>query len=97
MGVPFPPAPRSIISYMLDRRLDFTPGEQFAYSNLGFLVLGRIIENVTGQPYEEFVGQQILMPMGIERLSLGRTIAALRAPGEVRYYDYPGAPLVDSL
>ena len=50
MGVPFPPSPRSIISYMLDRRLDFTPGEQFAYSNLGFLVLGRIIENVTGQP-----------------------------------------------
>jgi uncharacterized protein (TIGR03437 family) len=97
MGVPFPPPPTAIISYILDRRLDFDPGAQFAYCNFGFLILGRVIEKITGQPYEEFVGLQVLTPLGIERMRQGRTPLSLRMPGEVRYYDYPGAPLVDSL
>jgi CubicO group peptidase (beta-lactamase class C family) len=46
MGVAFPPSPTAIISYMLDRRLDFDPGARFAYSNFGFLVLGRVIEKL---------------------------------------------------
>jgi N-acyl-D-amino-acid deacylase len=82
---------------MLDRRLDFDPGARFAYSNLGFLVLGRVIEKLSGQPYAEFVRLQVLAPLGIERMRQGRTQLSLRAPGEVRYYDYPGAPLLDSL
>jgi uncharacterized protein (TIGR03437 family) len=96
MKVPFPPPPEAIISYMLDRKLDFDPGARLAYSNFGFVVLGRIVERVSGQPYNEFARQQILAPLGIERMRLARTILPLRAPGEVRYYDYPGAPLVDS-
>jgi CubicO group peptidase (beta-lactamase class C family) len=82
---------------MLSRPLDFDPGTRFAYSNFGFLVLARIIERVAGQTYEEFVRREILSPMGIQRMRLGGTILALRAPDEVRYYDYPGAPLVNSL
>ena len=97
VGVAFPPSPPAIISYMLDRRLDFDPGTRFAYSNFGFLVLGRVIEKLSGQPYAEFVRLQVLVPLGIERMRQGRTPLSLRAPGEVRYYDYPGAPLVDSL
>jgi uncharacterized protein (TIGR03437 family) len=97
MGVPFPPPPTAIISYMLGRKLDFDPGTQFAYSNFGFLVLGRVIEQVTGQPYAEFLRLQVLAPLGIERMRQGKTPLSQRATGEVRYYDYPGAPLVDSL
>jgi uncharacterized protein (TIGR03437 family) len=97
MGVAFPPSPTAIISYMLDRRLDFDPGTRFAYSNFGFLVLGRVIEKLSGQTYAEFVRLQVLTPLGIERMRQGRTPLSLRAPGEVRYYDYPGAPLFDSL
>jgi N-acyl-D-amino-acid deacylase len=97
MGVAFPPSPTAIISYMLDRRLDFDPGARFAYSNFGFLVLGRVIEKLSGQSYAEFVRLQVLATLGIERMRQGRTPLALRAPGEVHYYDYPGAPLVDSL
>src|SRR5260370_36645518 len=82
---------------MLDRRLDFDPGARFAYSNFGFLVLGRVIEKLSGQSYTEFVRLQVLAPMGIERMRPGRTPLSQRAPGEVRYYDYPGAPLFDSL
>src|SRR5215813_5375156 len=97
MGVAFPPSPTAIISYMLDRRLDFDPGARFAYSNFGFLVLGRVIEKLSGQSYVDFVRLQVLAPLGVERMRQGRTSLALRAPGEVHYYDYPGAPLVDSL
>jgi CubicO group peptidase (beta-lactamase class C family) len=63
MGVAFPPS-TAIISYMLDRRLDFDPGKRFAYSNFGFLVLGRVIEKLSGQSYAEFVRLQVLAPMG---------------------------------
>src|SRR5215471_17521695 len=97
MGVPFPPPPSAIISYILDRQLDFDPGTQFAYSNFGFLVLGRIIEKVSGQTYADFVRLQVLAPLGIERMRQGRTPLSLRAASEVHYYDYPGAPLADSL
>src|SRR5262249_50927473 len=97
MGIAFPPTPTAIISYMLDRQLDFDPGTRFAYSNFGFLVLGRVIEQVSGLTYSEFVRLEVLAPLGIERMRPGRTPLSLRAPGEVRYYDYPGAPLVDSL
>jgi uncharacterized protein (TIGR03437 family) len=97
MAVAFPPPPSAIISYMLDRPLDFDPGTRFAYSNFGFLVLGRVIERVSQQKYEDFVRLQVLAPMGLERMRQGRTPLSLRAPGEAHYYDYPGAPLVDSL
>jgi uncharacterized protein (TIGR03437 family) len=97
MGVAYPPSPIAIISYMLDRRLDFDPGTRFAYSNFGFLVLGRLIEKLSGQSYAEFVRLQVLAPLGIERMRQGRTPLSLRAPGEARYYDYPGAPLFASL
>src|SRR5579872_1435695 len=96
-GGQFPPAPEAIVSWMLDKPLDFEPGARFAYSNFGYVVLGRIIERVAGQTYEEFVRQEVLGPIGIENMRLGKTTLALRAPGEVRYYDYPGAPLVSSL
>jgi CubicO group peptidase (beta-lactamase class C family) len=82
---------------MLDRRLDFDPATRFAYSNLGFLILGRVIEQVSGQSYADFVRLQVLAALGIERMRQGRTPLSLRMPGEVRYYDHPGAPLVDSL
>ncbi len=96
-GGQFPPAPEAIISWMLDRPLDFAPGARFAYSNFGFVVLGRVIDRVARQPYDEFVRKEVFAPMRIHNMRLGRTILALRAPGEVRYYDYPGAPLVNSL
>lgn len=44
-------------------RLESTPGTTFEYSNVNFLVLGLIIEKVSGQSYAEYVQQQILMPL----------------------------------
>lgn len=40
------------------------PGARFAYSNLGYLLLGQIVERATGQPFEEHVAEQVLQPLG---------------------------------
>lgn len=45
--------------------LEFEPGSRWAYSNQGIAVLGRIVEVVSGQPYERFVEERILKPLGM--------------------------------
>jgi N-acyl-D-amino-acid deacylase len=86
-GTPEPASSETIIRYVLRQPLDFSPGTSYAYSNLGYAVLGRIIEKVTGERYEDHVRANVLAPMGIRHMRLGRTRAAERAEGEVRYYD----------
>ena len=76
---------------MLGQPLDFSPGARYAYSNSGYAVLGRIIEQASGQPYGACVADQVLRPMGVTRMRLGRSLLQDRAPGEVRYYDGGGA------
>jgi len=82
-----PVAPELVVRYMMAKPLDFNPGERYAYSNLGYLVLGRIIEATTGQPYERYVQQSVLAPLGITTMKLGRALGENRAKGEVKYYD----------
>jgi N-acyl-D-amino-acid deacylase len=53
-----------------------------------------VIEKITRMPYEDYVKQEILAPIGVHRMRLGHTTLAQRADGEVVYYDIPGAPLV---
>lgn len=65
LGVQPPATSENIIRFMLNKPLDFTPGSRYAYSNFGYCVLGRVIERMAGQSYEEFVKTNILMPMGI--------------------------------
>ena len=81
------PRPDDIVRYMMGQPLDFDPGTKFVYSNLGYLVLGRIIEAVTGQRYEQWVRQNVLAPVGITRMELGRGLPEDRAAGEVQYFD----------
>jgi N-acyl-D-amino-acid deacylase len=82
---------------MLGQPLDFDPGTQYAYSNFGYCVLGRIIEAVSGEKYADFIHDEVLAPAGITRMREGRPLLAGRAPGEVRYYDYPGDGLAESV
>ena len=82
-----PPADQeAIIRYMLRQPLDFDPGERYAYSNFGYCLLGRVVEKASGSRYEDYVKKEILAPLGIERMRLGKTLAEDRAPGEVQYF-----------
>jgi CubicO group peptidase (beta-lactamase class C family) len=46
-------------------KLMFEPGDYSQYTNIGYMVLGAIIEKVSGQTYEEYVRQNILVPLGM--------------------------------
>lgn len=45
--------------------LQFTPGTRYAYSNLGYALLGELIERVALQSYPDYVQQNLLLPMGM--------------------------------
>ena len=87
LGTTAPASAEDVIRYMLGRSLDFGPGARYAYSNFGYAVLGRVIEQASGQRYHTHVAEQVLRPMGITRMRLGRSLLRDRAVGEVRYYD----------
>jgi N-acyl-D-amino-acid deacylase len=92
---PPPASAVNVIRYMLSHELDFDPGTRYAYSNFGYCVLGRLIEKLTGQPYEEFVRQKILAPIDITRMHIGASLDGKQAPGEVRYY--AGGEMADNV
>ncbi len=50
---------------LFDSELLFTPGEEYAYSNCGYSVLGRIIERVSGQSYEGYLREKLFLPAGM--------------------------------
>jgi N-acyl-D-amino-acid deacylase len=81
-----PPKTSDIITFMMGQPLDFEPGERYAYSNFGYCLLGRVIEKVSGHPYEDFIRRELLAPLGIRDMHTGKTLASQRLPGEVTYY-----------
>jgi CubicO group peptidase (beta-lactamase class C family) len=42
------------------------PGVSYEYSNLGFALLGKIITNVSGKPYQQYINENILKPLGMK-------------------------------
>lgn len=93
IGESEPIGPETYIRLMLGHPLDFEPGTRYAYSNLGYSVLGRIVERVTGQQYDDFVKSALLAPLGLTRMQIGRSMVEGLAEREVRYYD-PGAKTI---
>jgi CubicO group peptidase (beta-lactamase class C family) len=86
LGISFPISQQDIIDFMTARSLDFAPGTRMVYSNYGYLLLGRIIEAVTGQSFGAFIQANVLAPLGMNQTSLGATFMEFRQPAEVSYY-----------
>lgn len=51
--------------------LEFAPGKQFQYSNSGYLLLGKIIEKISGEAYGNYVEKQILIPSNMRHTKIG--------------------------
>ena len=62
-GTDFAPDPRAEVYGLRDVQVGFAPGKHFAYSDLGYKVLGLVLESVTGLPYPEVIRRQILEPL----------------------------------
>ena len=60
-----------IIESIEEDGLDFTPGEFFAYSNSNYLILGLLIEELTDLSYQEYLNQNIYMPLNLNHTGKG--------------------------
>lgn len=78
--------------------LEFEPGSKYAYNNSGYFLLGAIIEEVTGQRYEDVLHAKILEPVGMKNTGYDHheTLIPNRAAGyEKRAGEYVNAPYLD--
>lgn len=57
--------PKKLIDVFKDEPMDFDPGEKFLYSNSGYILLGYIIEVVTGDTYKNFIEKNIFSKLGM--------------------------------
>ena len=75
---------------VLNRRLKFAPGSWQSYSNFGYLLLSKIIEKVSGMPYDEFIRTEVLEPAGCYDMHIAGTYYEDKRDNEVRYYTHEG-------
>jgi len=61
-----PETAQQIIDTWGKKPLDFEPGTQWQYSNTNFVIAGRIVEVVSGQPYWDFLTEHIFRPLGMK-------------------------------
>ncbi|MFJ5565158.1 serine hydrolase domain-containing protein [Lysinibacillus xylanilyticus] len=86
--------PKDIIEVVRNKQLEFTPGEGFSYSNTGYLLLGLIIEQVSGQPYSDYIEEHIFTPSGMHHSMFTIPDGVLVAEGHVE--GKPGPPIHNS-
>ncbi|WP_066375780.1 serine hydrolase domain-containing protein [Herbidospora mongoliensis] len=58
-------SPRDLLDLGLSHKRAFAPGEKWEYSNTGYVVLGLLVEKVTGRPIHEEVTNRIIKPLGL--------------------------------
>ncbi|KAK7419187.1 hypothetical protein QQZ08_010954 [Neonectria magnoliae] len=61
-----PASLRDVIEYMVARPLDFAPGDNYAYSNYGSMLLSYVVANVTNTPYLKFLQKNILNGLDVQ-------------------------------
>ena len=75
--------------------LQSVPGTDFQYSNMNFCVIGLLIEQVTGTPYEQVVQDQVLDPLGITTMRTAGTFEL--EPGDVEHASEEGRNYMEVL
>ena len=69
-------------------RVSFEPGTKYAYSNIGYWLLGKVVERVSGETFSSYVSEHILRPLAIAPRQLGYVVAdpAHHATGYLEKY-----------
>lgn len=81
-----PSSPQVVVDSLAARPVEFAPGERFAYNNNGYILLGRVVEKVSGMPYAEYLRTAFLTPLGLasvapcDRLPAGRRATGYQHP-----------------
>jgi CubicO group peptidase (beta-lactamase class C family) len=70
------------------------PNEKFAYSNLGYVLLGQMIENLTGMSYEKYISENVIKPLDLKENDLDFELSICRhAKGYHKYLSISNAVL----
>jgi D-alanyl-D-alanine carboxypeptidase len=86
--------PRELVALATSHPLNFPPGTEFSYSNTNYIVVGLLIEKITGAPYERAVQDRILRPLHLSETSLPGDRVAVAEP-HAHGYLQPADPPVD--
>ena len=75
--------PEKLVARFRDKPLEFQPGEKWNYSNSGYVLLGYLIEKISGESYSQFVQENIFTPLGMKDSGYDSTSAVIthRASG----------------
>lgn len=87
-----PETAEQIIDTWAKKPLDFDPGTQWQYSNTNFVIAGRIVEVVSGEPYWNFLTEHIFRPLGMKSAWNSDQIK-LTPPDATPYYRHALGPL----
>jgi len=69
------------VTALMQRPLESQPGERFNYTNSGYLILGHLIQKLTGQSYETFIRENIFTPLGMKDSGLDSPAVISRRAG----------------
>lgn len=75
---------------------DFAPGADWSYSNSGYVLIGAVIEKVSGLPWYEYLEQAFLEPLGMRQTGYGDSAVGV-IPGHATGYDYRDGKTVSSM
>ncbi len=85
-----------VIAFQLGQRLRDNPGGAAQYSNVGYLILSRVIEEVSGMSYESYIRKHVLYPAGCYDMYIARNSYDERHPREVKYYGHDPGEVIAS-
>lgn len=98
LGIPNPPDREQTMRWIMGQPLQFTPGAGSAYSNIGYLALGLVVEHLASVDLETYLEAEALPSTGIDPddIRMGRTFAIDQGTDEP-YYHEPSLPLVSNV
>jgi len=77
-------SPKQMVDFFKNEPVDFSPGEKFEYNNSGYVVLGYIIELISGTTYENYINKNIFERVGMSHSRYASDIAIVKG----RAYGY---------
>jgi len=90
-----PTTPQAVVGEWATLPLDFEPGTQYQYSNTNFVILGLIVEKLSGQPFWTYLSSRVLKPLGMTKtIDLDTERERLETQGYFRYALGPLRPAV---
>jgi D-alanyl-D-alanine carboxypeptidase len=89
--------PEELVAIAMRRPPDFAPGTHWSYSNTGYILVGMIVEAVTGRSWDEEVRDRIIRPLGLRHTFSPGDSPFVPRPHALAYQQYaPGGPFVDT-